>query len=98
MPRVSSGSADDQAASRQGFDLIPFAMTFSAADVTLLRIRFVSCGQHTEKLVTVLSKKASIPCAICRKEIDLKTSHNALLIKETEESCRRIGEALTKIA
>jgi hypothetical protein len=73
-------------------------MAFSAADITLLRTRCVGCGQHTEKLVTVLSKKDSIPCAICRKEIDLKTPHNALLIKETAESCAHIGEALTKLA
>lgn len=72
-------------------------VAFSAADLTLLRIRCVSCGQHTEKLVTVLAKKDSIACAICRKEIDLKTPHNALLIKETAESCARIGEALTKL-
>jgi hypothetical protein len=72
-------------------------MPFSAADLTLLRIRCAGCGQHTEKLVTVLAKKESITCAICRNEIDLKTPHNALLIKETAESCVRIGEALTKL-
>ena len=73
-------------------------MAFSAADLTLLRIRCAGCGQHTEKLVTVLAKKESIPCAICGAAIDLKTPHNALLIKETAESCVRIGEALTKLA
>lgn len=72
-------------------------MPFSAADLTLLRIRCAGCGQHTEKLVTVLATKAAIQCSICHKDIDLKTPHNALLIKETKESCIRIGEALTKL-
>jgi ribosomal protein S27E len=73
-------------------------MAFSAADLTLLRIRCAGCGQHTEKLVTVLAKKDSIPCAVCGALIDLRTPHNALLIKETAESCARIGAALTNIA
>jgi hypothetical protein len=72
-------------------------MPFSAADLTLLRIRCASCGQHNEKLVTVLAKRETIPCVICGTAIDLKTPHNALLIKETTESCARIGAALTKI-
>jgi hypothetical protein len=72
-------------------------MAFSAADLTLLRIRCAGCGQHTEKLVTVLAKKDSITCVICRAEINLRTPHNALLIKETAESCARIGEAMTKL-
>jgi hypothetical protein len=72
-------------------------MAFSAADLTLLRIRCPGCGQHSEKLVTVLVKKDAIPCAICSAPIDLKTPHNALLIKETADSCARIGAALTKI-
>jgi hypothetical protein len=72
-------------------------MAFSAADLTLLRIRCAACGQHTEKLVTVLARKESLPCIICGTAIDLKTPHNALLIKETSESCVRIGAALTKI-
>ncbi len=73
-------------------------MAFSAADLTLLRIRCAACGQHTEKLVTVLAKRDSIPCGVCGMLIDLKTPHNALLIKETAESCARIGVALTKIS
>jgi hypothetical protein len=73
-------------------------MPFSAADLTLLRIRCASCGQHTEKLVTVLAKRDSIPCATCGALIDLKTPHNALLIKETADSCARIGIALTNIS
>jgi hypothetical protein len=73
-------------------------MPFSAADLTLLRIRCPGCGQHTEKLVTVLARRDTIPCNICHAAIDLKTPHNTLLIRETAESCARIGEALTKIA
>lgn len=73
-------------------------MAFSAADLTLLRIRCAGCGQHTEKLVTVLARRGSIPCAVCGLPIDLRTPHNALLIKETAASCARIGEALTKLA
>ncbi len=73
-------------------------MGFSAADLTLLRIRCAACGQHTEKLVTVLAKKESIACGVCGVPIDLKTPHNTLLIKETSDSCARIGEALTKIS
>ncbi len=73
-------------------------MPFSTADITLLRIRCTGCGQHTEKLVTVLAKRDSIACAICGVPIDLKTPHNVLLIKETADSCARIGEALTKIS
>ncbi|MEA2950816.1 MAG: hypothetical protein QOJ96_336, partial [Alphaproteobacteria bacterium] len=55
------------------------------------------CGQHSEKLVTVLVKKDAIACAICSTTIDLTTPHNTLLIKETAESCARIGAALTKL-
>ena len=78
--------------------LVAFGMGFSAADLTLLRIRCAACGQHTEKLVTVLAKRDSIPCAVCGVPIDLRTPHNTLLIKETADSCARIGEALTKIS
>jgi transcription elongation factor Elf1 len=73
-------------------------MGFSAADLTLLRIRCAGCGQHTEKLVTVLAKKDFLTCGVCGKPIDLRTPQNALLIKETADSCARIGEALTKIS
>lgn len=72
-------------------------MPFSAADLTLLRIRCAGCGQHTEKLVTVLAKKDTLQCGVCGATIDLKTPHNTLLIKETADSCARIGEALTKL-
>jgi DNA-directed RNA polymerase subunit RPC12/RpoP len=72
-------------------------MPFSAADLTLLRIRCAGCGQHTEKLVTVLAKKDTIACTVCGAAIDLRTPHNALLIKETADSCVRIGAALTNI-
>jgi ribosomal protein S27E len=77
--------------------LVGFEMPFSAADLTLLRIRCPGCGQHSEKLVTVLVKKDAIACAICSTTIDLTTPHNTLLIKETAESCVRIGAALTKL-
>ncbi len=80
------------------FCLLKFDMAFSAADLTLLRIRCTGCGQHTEKLVTVLAKRESIDCAVCGMSIDLTTPHNALLIKETAASCARIGDAMTKIA
>ena len=73
-------------------------MPFSTSDLTLLRIRCTGCGQHTEKLVTVLAARASIACNICGASIDLKTPHNTLLIKETAESCARIGAALMKLA
>ncbi len=74
-------------------------MPWSAADVTVLRIRCSACGQHTEKLVTVLVKKTRIPCNVCGTAIDLETPINSTLIKETAESCARIGALLvTKAA
>jgi hypothetical protein len=72
-------------------------MAFSAADLTLLRIRCSDCGQHTEKLVTVLIRKDTLTCNICGTEIDLKTPHNVLLITETTKSCARIGAKLTAL-
>jgi transcription elongation factor Elf1 len=69
-------------------------MAFSAADLTILRIRCPECGQHTEKLVTVLVKKSNIPCAVCGATIDLESPANRLLINETAQSCARIGAAL----
>jgi transcription elongation factor Elf1 len=69
-------------------------MAFSAADLTILRIRCPECGQHTEKLVSVLVKKSNIPCNVCGATIDLESPANQLLIKETAQSCARIGAAL----
>jgi hypothetical protein len=69
-------------------------MAFSAADLTILRIRCSGCGQHTEKLVTVLVRKSNIPCNVCGSLIDLDTPMNRLLIKETAQNCARIGAAL----
>lgn len=69
-------------------------MKFSAADITILRIRCPDCGQHSEKLVTVLMRKALILCNVCGSYIDLKTPVNRLLIKETADNCARIGAAL----
>jgi hypothetical protein len=69
-------------------------MTFSAADLTILRIRCSGCGQHTEKLVTVLVRKSNVPCSVCGAPIDLDTPVNRILIKETAQNCARIGAAL----
>jgi hypothetical protein len=69
-------------------------VAFSAADLTILRIRCPGCGQHTEKLVTVLVRKSNIPCTVCGSPIDLDTPVNRLLIKETAQNCARIGAAL----
>lgn len=69
-------------------------MSFSAADLTILRIRCPACGQHTEKLVTVLVRKSSIPCNVCGASVDLETPVNKLLIKETAQNCVRVGQAL----
>jgi hypothetical protein len=69
-------------------------VAFSAADLTILRIRCPGCGQHTEKLVTVLVRKSNIPCNVCGSPIDLDTPVNRLLIKETAQNCARIGAAL----
>ena len=66
-------------------------MAFSAADLTILRIRCPGCGQHTEKLVV---RKSNIPCNVCGSPIDLDTPINRLLIKETAQNCARIGTAL----
>jgi ribosomal protein S27E len=51
-------------------------MAFSAADLTILRIRCAGCGQHTEKLVTVLVRKSNVPCNVCGSSIDLHTPLN----------------------
>ncbi|HXW23735.1 MAG TPA: hypothetical protein VEK73_03225 [Xanthobacteraceae bacterium] len=69
-------------------------MGFSTSDLTLLRIRCDACKQYTERLVTLLLRKGAMTCAVCKAAIDLTTPHNALLIKETAESCERIGAAL----
>ena len=69
-------------------------MAFSAADLTILRIRCPGCGQHTEKLVTVLVRKSNVPCSVCGSPIDLETPMNRLLIRETAQNCARIGAAL----
>jgi hypothetical protein len=69
-------------------------MGFSTADLTLLRIRCDGCKQYTDKLVTLLLRRTSMTCAVCKASIDLTTPHNVLLIKETAQSCERIGAAL----
>jgi len=75
-----------------------FAMNFSTSDLTLLRIRCPSCKQYTERLVTLLLRKKSMNCAVCSESIDLTTPHNMMLIKETADSCARIGAILIKQA
>jgi hypothetical protein len=69
-------------------------MGFSTADLTLLRILCDACRQYTDRLVTLLLRRSAMTCAVCKAPIDLTTPHNALLIKETAESCERIGAAL----
>jgi formate dehydrogenase maturation protein FdhE len=71
-------------------------MNFSTSDWTMLRIRCQKCGQHTEKIVTVLVRKDAIPCGNCGARIGLSTPTNKILIAETAASCDRIGEALIK--
>ena len=71
-------------------------MKFSTADLTLLRIRCQSCGQHSEKLVVLLIGKEAIPCSSCGGRINLTTPTNKLLISETAASCARVGESLVK--
>ena len=58
-------------------------MGFSTADLTLLRIRCDACKQYTERLVTLLLRRSSMTCVVCKATIDLTTPHNVLLIKET---------------
>ncbi len=72
-------------------------MPFSTSDLTILRIRCSGCKQYTEKLVTLLVRKVSVPCSFCSHPIDLTTPHNEVLIRETAESCKRIGAALTAL-
>jgi DNA-directed RNA polymerase subunit RPC12/RpoP len=74
----------------------PIAMKFSTADLTLLRIRCPKCHQHTDKSVTLLIRKDSVPCAHCGARISLGTPTNRILIQETAESCARIGDTLLK--
>jgi hypothetical protein len=69
-------------------------MGFSTSDLTLLRIRCEACKQYTERLVTLLLRKPTMTCAVCKASIDLTTPRNELLIRETAESCERIGAAL----
>ena len=71
-------------------------MKFSTADMTILRIRCQKCGQHTEKMVTLLVGKDAMPCANCAARISLLTPTNKILIAETVTSCARIGEVLIK--
>jgi DNA-directed RNA polymerase subunit RPC12/RpoP len=71
-------------------------MKFSTADLTILRIRCQKCGQHTEKLVTLLVRKSAIPCVNCGARISLSTPTNKLLIAETAASCLKVGQALLK--
>jgi len=69
-------------------------MKFSTADLTILRIRCQKCGQHSEKLVVLLTGKDAMPCSNCGGRINLATPTNKLLISETAASCARVGEAL----
>ena len=62
----------------------------------MLRIRCQKCGQHTEKIVTVLVRKDAIPCTHCGARISLSTPTNKILIAETAASCDRVGEAVIK--
>ena len=71
-------------------------MNFSTADWTMLRIRCCKCGQHTEKIVTVLVRKVAIPCVNCGARISLSTPTNKILIAETAASCDRVGAAMIK--
>jgi formate dehydrogenase maturation protein FdhE len=71
-------------------------MKFSASDWTMLRIRCQKCGQHTEKIVTVLARKHAISCTHCGARISLSTPTNKILIAETVASCDRIGQILIK--
>jgi DNA-directed RNA polymerase subunit RPC12/RpoP len=71
-------------------------MKFSTSDLTILRIRCSKCGQHTEKIVTVLVRKDAIPCGVCGGRISLSTPTNKILIAETAANCARVGEALMK--
>jgi DNA-directed RNA polymerase subunit RPC12/RpoP len=66
-------------------------MKFSISDWTMLRIRCQKCGQHTEKIVTVLVRKDAISCGNCGARISLSTPTNKILIAETAASCDRIG-------
>jgi DNA-directed RNA polymerase subunit RPC12/RpoP len=72
------------------------AMKFSTSDLTILRIRCQKCGQHTEKIVTILVRKDAIACSTCGGRISLSTPTNKILIAETAASCARVGEALIK--
>jgi FAD/FMN-containing dehydrogenase len=63
----------------------------------MLRIRCQKCGQHTEKIVTVLVRKDAISCGNCGARISLSTPTNKILIAETAASCDRIGEALLAV-
>jgi len=71
-------------------------MKFTTSDLTILRIRCQKCGQHTEKLVTLLVRKDAIPCVNCGARISLSTPTNKILIAETATSCARVGDALIK--
>jgi hypothetical protein len=73
-----------------------FLVKFSTSDLTILRIRCPKCGQHTEKIVTVLVRKDAIQCGTCGARISLSTPTNEILIAETSASCSRVGEALIK--
>jgi DNA-directed RNA polymerase subunit RPC12/RpoP len=62
----------------------------------MLRIRCQKCGQHTDKLVTLLVRRDAIQCSNCGARISLATPTNKFLISETAASCARVGEALIK--
>jgi len=79
-----------------GSTLGQISVKFSTADLTILRIRCQKCGQHTEKLVTLLLRKDAIQCSSCGERISLATPTNKILISETAASCARVGEALVK--
>ena len=47
-------------------------MKFSTADLTILRIRCQKCGQHTEKLVLLLTEKTRFHVLTAEAELTLK--------------------------
>lgn len=71
-------------------------MNFSTADWTMLRLRCTQCGQHTEKVLTVLIRNHAIPCVNCGARISLSTPINKILIAQTAASCERIGKELIR--
>lgn len=72
-------------------------MPLRAAERTRLMIRCERCNNGTEKYVAWLALEHTLACGTCGNAIDLKTTDNRLLIKETDDNCARIDAALAKI-